>query len=183
MDEAQQKQFFWTEGTLEALKPGPLMDAVRFWQDRCGDKFAPSWNVDVLLEIPVTLAPMSNVVDTGDGEPPFTFRFFGTGLVDLHAFELTGKTTDAISPQHFKETCVTQHLITIRRKQPCVFLNEVLTPAGNTYTHTMVRLPFTGDGMTVSQILTAEEHNADAEEVKKVFAVCRPEPVPKRAGC
>jgi len=181
VDEARQVRFFWTEGTLDALKPGALLDAIRFWQNRRGDKFAPAWKVDVLLELPVALAPMSNVIDTGNGTPPFTFRFFGTGLVNLHAFELTGKTTDAILPRGFKESCVAQHLITIERRHPCVFLNEIPTRSGSTYTHTMVRLPFSSDGSSVTQILTVEEHNADAEEVRKVFAVCKPDPLPRRA--
>jgi len=170
MDEAQQTQFYWAERSLEALKPGDLLNAVVIWRRLCRGSVMPEWKADVLLEIPFTLTPLTNVIDTGDGAPPFVYRYFGTALADIHAFELTGKTTDTIAPQSFKEVCVRQHLVTIQRKQPCVFLNEIPSRAGVTYTHTMVRLPFSRDGTNVTQIMTVEEHAEEAEEIKNIVS-------------
>ncbi|MEQ8666733.1 MAG: hypothetical protein RIC16_13515 [Rhodospirillales bacterium] len=164
--------FRWTRVDLDrhAGDSARLSDIHERWQDRRRMADLPQWDISVLESMPDATIPFVNVIDVNDGVPPFRYRFFGSGLANMHLFELTHQTTDAIEPAGFRRLCEDQHVMTIERRAPVMFINEVPTKVdGLAMSHLMLRLPYSDDGSRVTQILTVEDVLGKPEEVWERF--------------
>jgi len=128
----------------------------------------PTWSGTEIENLPAEVVPYANVIDVGDGKPPFPYRFFGSGLARLHTFELTNKTTNAIDPEGFRNLCVDQHLMVIEGRRPMAFLNEIPTQTEGLYrTHVILRLPYCDIGERVTNVLTVEESERPPDQTWK----------------
>ncbi len=142
-----------------------LCAAIDHWNAIRGSLFAPKWDVSILSGLHNALVPYCNVIDTAPAEPPFSYRFFGTGLARMHTFELTNKTTDSVEPEGFRNLCLDQYRMVIEHKAPLVFHNMIPARTAELFRpYTMVRLPLSDDGTRVSNILTVEEARDNPHE-------------------
>ena len=147
-----------------------LARVYRRWQEDRSAADMPRWQISLLETMPAETLPFVNVIDVNGGQPPFRYRFFGSGLANMHLFELTNRTTSAIEPPGFRFLCEDEHLMTIESREPMLFVNEVPTKAENlSMSHLMLRLPYSGDGRSVSHVLTVEETLGEPAEVWERF--------------
>ena len=120
--------------------------------------------------LPSKLLSFCTVADTGNGEPPFLYRFFGTGLANMHTFELSRKTTDSIEPEGFRHLCVDQNLMVINEQKPLTFMTKVPTKQPELYrNHLILRLPYSDDENHISQIMTIEETEDAPRDTWELF--------------
>ncbi len=167
--------FAWVKGSIELIDSPGLMEAIDVWRSFMNGNRIPVWRVEILAALPLHMVPYANVVDLGNGVPPFSYRFFGTGLAGMHTFELTGKTTEDIEPEGFRNVCIDQSIITRDAGEPAVFLNSIPTRVDGMFSRqTTLRLPLSNDGETVHHILTVEETSDDPAKTWERFARCRP---------
>lgn len=159
----------WRQTQLSGISFPRLQQAERVWQSWRGDCFAPVFRSDFFLEIPA-LAPMGVVVDTNTEGPPFQFRYFGSELARMHTFELTGKDTNAIEPEGFRELCVGQYQAVLDERRPISFLNDIPTLKDDvTAKHIVLRMPFSEDGTSVTQVVSVEEIDLHPEDMRDIF--------------
>ncbi len=165
LDENRYTPFHWRECDARSILSPQLRAAHDAWQDEAASGDLPVWSIGVLESLPNEILPYANVINTDTGKPPFSYRFFGSGLANLHTFELSAKTTDAIEPAGFRNLCIDQHIRVITEQQPLVFINQIPTRTESVFlNHSMLRMPYSTDGETVSQILTLEEMDQSSNE-------------------
>lgn len=163
--------FRWRQEELSGIPYPRLRDTEKVWQRWRGDCFAPVFKSDFFLDVPPALASMGIAVDVGNGEPPFRFRYFGSALAQMHTFELTGQTTDAIEPVGFRTLCISQYQAVLKARHPIVFMNDIPTTNPRvTAGHVVLRLPFSDDGENVTQVVSVEEIELDPHEMRQVFS-------------
>lgn len=169
--------FIWVRGAIDIIDSEDLLKCLSVWQDFKSDNEIPNWNVEILAALPPHILPFANVVDLGNGIPPFAYRFFGTGLASMHTFELTGNTTEEIEPLGFRNVCIDQSLMTRDKGEPTVFLNSIPTKVEGIFSRqTTLRLPLSDDTGAVRYILTVEETSEDPKKMWERFARCHPTP-------
>ena len=170
MDPQRYHPFTWSQLDVDGLQSDEFLAIVRHWEESRESRDAPVWMSSVLENLSSHLLRFANVIDVNGNEPTFSYRFFGSGLADMHTFELTHKTTDAIEPPGFRNLCVDQHLLTRDARRPLVFLNEVPTKMEGLFRwHLMLRLPYANAEGVVSNIMTIEQSETHPRDTWEFF--------------
>lgn len=137
-------------------------------------RFAPSWRDVELFDLPSRLIPRICVVDVlpDDGPPDgpdFRYRFWGTGVTNLHSYDLTGKSVLDLVPAYYARCIWQQYCAVLEARQPIGFLTEVPKPNGVFTYYAAVRFPLSSDGETVDLIMTAEDYGDERKPLKELF--------------
>jgi hypothetical protein len=142
---------------------------IDYWTAQARGKFAPSWLDIDMLRLPAPLLPLCIVVDLAPDGGPISYRYFGSGVADLHGFELTRRTTDAIEPPELRNHIVSQYRIVERERRPVFFATEISVKDGHRLRHLMLRLPLSDDGDRVTGIMTFEDYASNREELRAYY--------------
>jgi len=162
--------FKWQPIDTEQIDSPILLGVLEGWNKNAGVGGAPTWHGTEIENLPAEIVPYANVIDVGNGQPPFPYRFFGSGLARLHTFELTNKTTDQIDPDGFRKLCVDQHLMIIESRRPMAFLNDIPTQTEGLFrTHVILRLPYCDFRDRVTNVLTIEESERPPDQAWNRF--------------
>lgn len=143
---------------------------IAYWEGKRGDAFAPAWRDISLLDFPLKMIANCNVTDLDPESGVISFRFFGTGLADLHTFELTNRTTDAIEPPAFRDLCIGQYREIVAARAPRIYINEIPVQPGLKRRHIMLRLPLSNNGVHVTNVITFEAFDEHRDELKKYYS-------------
>ena len=154
-----------------ANNPVPEFGAVAaYWERQRGEGLAPAWADIDLMELPAPLLPLCIVVDLAPDGGPISYRYFGSGIADLHGFELTRRTTDAIEPPELRNHIISHYRIVERECRPVFFATEISVKDGHRLRHLMLRLPLSNDGERVTGIMTFEDFADDRRELHKYYS-------------
>lgn len=150
--------------------PFPDLDAMYVhWQRLRAGRFAPARADFDPVEVAPRLLPRILMVDVAGGPPEFTYRHWGTGVVDLHGRDLTGRPVTDLSPKAFADLSYRQYLEVVQSRAPGLYVHQVPGSAGRWYPHAILRLPFSSDGRAVDLVLSVDEYGADKELMKPYF--------------
>lgn len=127
-----------------------------YWNERCGDAFAPSWRDIHLDELDSKTIPYIVVADVKRDPLDFIIRFWGTEHVIRKGFDKTGKSIQE-KPNFRGKVVWNEYLWVVENKQPLaskgiVNLNDFgeMVP----FEQSLVRFPLTDDGINVHQIIS-----------------------------
>lgn len=155
-----------------ALYPD-LVQALTYWQGKRGDRFAPARADIDPLEIP-TLLPRVMLADVewSDGEPvDFLYRLSGTGICDVHGYDLTALNPRALSPTAYGAMVHDHYCLAVRRREPLAHV-LVLQTDRKQRSYARIILPLSADGERVTMLMMVDSEKQNAlHEFLDVIAV------------
>lgn len=144
--------------------------ALRYWNDLRADAFAPGWRDFDLMQIPAALLPYTIVADLHLDQGYVGYRYYGSGMAELHGFELTGKTSNDLQPPGLRAHIVAQYREVAEARRPLLFATDIVVKQGIRMRHLVFRLPLSNDGETVSNVVTFEDVGDHHHDLQKYFA-------------
>lgn len=139
--------------------PLPVFDEIlAYWHACRGERFAPSWTDINLMALPPQVLPFTIVVDIQSPPQPILYRYYGSGIAKNHGFEMTNRTSDDIEPEQLRKHILSQYAIIIEARAPRLFATDIYVKHGLRLQDLVLRLPLSGDGETVTNVITVEQH-------------------------
>ena len=100
-----------------------------------------------------------------------TYRFFGTALVRAHGVDLTGRSPLDMEPPDMGRSFFDQYSEVVERREPLLYTSFLHERGGRpAIAETALRLPFSADGETVTQVVNFADLRKDFAAAKKHFA-------------
>jgi len=154
-----------------ADNPVPVFnEVVRYWEQQRGSAFAPPWSAINLLDFTPELLPYCIVVDLHETDDRVSYRYFGSGIAQLHGFELTNRTSDAIEPPALREHIVSQYRSVVEARKPQFIATELVVKDGLKLQHLLLRLPLSDDGRAVTNVITFENFGDHRKELHEYYS-------------
>ena len=172
------------EVSLKELESDGCQRIFEFWNARRGDSFAPRWRDFPLIELPPDCVPYVHVLDVlpSEPEPVLRFRFWGTGLVEMFRMERTGQILtephERMLNDGRRRAVADDCARVIESRQPMAFLwdGSSVRDIGYSMVLPSIRLPISGDGETVSQIVTfLDLRSVDRQHWQHMFESAHPQ--------
>jgi len=156
--------------------PKVLKDVVEYWRALKGDRFAPTWAEIDMMRLPMELLPTTVVVDCVEdvGGPNYRYRYYGSGLRNIHNVELTGKTPDDLPVPQLSQVIKTEFRQVQQSRTPLYALYGFYEDHENNLEDgflNVVRLPVSNDGKTVSHILSVNRYMMHDLRLNKMFKI------------
>ena len=141
----------------------------RYWARCRGNAFAPAWGDFRLIELPPNIIPFVRVADVIDGGRDFRYRFWGTGLGAVRAFDRTGvRLSEIHSPR--TPTALAEYRRIVETKIGFAVVYDAHSVEGRPSLHApCVRLPLSSDGAAVDKIICYTDFDTDAEAWRRFF--------------
>lgn len=129
----------------------------------------PRWQDFDWMEIPVQAIPCCGVVDVVGGDDEFVYRFWGTQHVGMHDQELTHRPVRDMTPSAVRDNVLNQYRLVRDSGRPRLFASVYKSRISNIAAREFsLRLPFSDDGQTITQIFALSDINEDFEFARKV---------------
>lgn len=132
-----------------------LMAVHAYWDKVRGQNFAPSLAEFSLLGLPADVIPFVSLVDFRAQPFDYRFRFYGTKLVEVSGMELTGKWYNADRVEGFGFANAQTFPAMIESRRPVASRTVWLSRKSIKYVSTILRLPLSEDGETVTNGVAA----------------------------
>jgi hypothetical protein len=153
-----------------AANPLPnLRVMLEHWRGLCGVRFAPARDAFDPIAVPAHILPNIMMVDVRNDPRDFTYRYWGTGAVDLHGADLTGRSVREIKPAAFAEMIWQQYEDVVETKAPGLYLHKVPVKYGSLRPHAILRLPFSSDGKAVDITMSVDDYCGAKSDLKEFF--------------
>ncbi len=151
--------------------PDPEFQVViDYWNGKKERDFAPPWESIDLMDFPPAILPNCIIVDIHKPFINSTYRFFGTGLVNLHGFELTKRTIGEIEPHPLRIHIIEQYEIICKLRKPLIFATEFIGRSGQIIRDLMLRLPLSNDSLEVTNIISFESFGDYSLDLQDIYA-------------
>jgi len=133
-----------------------LLDQVwQYWRDRGGEKLDCTWQKTNLEQLPPHIIPYTMVIDCFPNIDDNVFRFWGSGMTQIHGKDMTGENPYVITPKDLA--------LTLRKTHQSLYDNPTASAsvfgfqhaAGFNHIHTSLRLPLSNDGKKLDHILVS----------------------------
>ena len=131
----------------------PLTLVLDHWRARGGEDLACSWKLFEIQKLPPQVLPTTLVIDTYDDMSKNRFRYWGSRMTDIHGEDMTGKCPYDMSPRDFAEDLREQHREIRDGRKATADVLGFNHERGFIQAHSILRLPLSNDGKTVSQIV------------------------------
>ena len=146
-----------------------LADIHDYWQQKRGDRIAPSWSDIDLMDFPAKAISRVCVVNVDPDTTDFTYRFWGTAITGMHHYDLTGKSVLNLKPAEYAETIYQQYKTVYDSKELRAFLTEIPLASGLFAYYAVIRLPLSSNGQDIDMILSVEDHGSEREQLREAF--------------
>ncbi len=152
--------------------PSPAFQTViDYWDSKCGEKFAPSWDSIDLMDLPPEILPNCMVVDIKDPIIETRYRFFGTGIVQLIGAEMTRQTLADIKSEAKLDHIINQYQHVVNARKPVIFLAAYMGQSGQKLCDLMLRLPLPDDMERVSNVISFEDFGDYSHDLQELYSV------------
>tara|TARA_R110000868_G_scaffold404811_1_gene683393 strand:- start:40099 stop:40605 length:507 start_codon:yes stop_codon:yes gene_type:complete len=141
----------------------------RLWEKAKGDEFAPPWNAIDLMQFPAPAIPRVCVVDVQHSPLDFTYRYWGTGITQMHNLDATKQSIKTVPPPHYAEVLFKQYELVFSSQEPMTYACQFEDDNGLERQYVVRRHPLSDDGLTVTDVLSMEEYGESREELRKLF--------------
>lgn len=153
-----------------AANPFPKLQVMlEHWRGLCDGRIAPARGAFDPIAVPVQILPDIMMVDVRNDPRDFTYRYWGTGVVDLHGADLTGRSIREIKPPAFAKMIWKQYEDVVETKAPGLYLHKVPIKHGALQAHATLRLPFSSDGEAVDIVMSVDEYCDAKSDLKEFF--------------
>lgn len=163
------------------------LDALRYWNERRGDRFAPAWTDLSLMDFPPRVIPMISVTDIIAEPLSSTYRFWGTKLTDIHGADFSGKSPALVPPVALGIANTGGCGRLVGDRAPHLEVKEFRNMNGILGRALVLRMPLSDDGATVNHGLNvyyfepARSDQPMADFFQQVFDKLRDRPPPDMA--
>lgn len=130
----------------------PFTEVFAYWLSKRGDAWAPRLSDFRLDDLPPRVVPWSVLVDVGDREGDFLYRFWGTERRNLIGYELTGKSLSDIPDAFMRNGNVREYKHVVATRMPLLCQTPVTTSTGREAVFETMRLPLSQNGVSVTHI-------------------------------
>jgi hypothetical protein len=143
---------------LDDIASPELSGALRYWSERRGDAFAPPWSSFNLLDFSYAQLRFCIIVDLDAEGAPSHYRYFGSGIAEVHGFDLTRKTPDAIPDDTLRAHVLRQYRLITERRAPQLMASRMVLKNDRQVQRLILRLPLSDDGAAVTKVASFEAH-------------------------
>lgn len=140
----------------------PLTDVLDHWRARGGEDLACPWSQFEMHFLPPRVLPTTLVIDVFDDVNANKYRFWGSKMTLIHGKDMTGRSPYDLSPRELAEDLRKQHLEIRENRTACAHVLGFALESGLTQTHTILRLPLSDDGRSVSHIVGVVWYSPEA---------------------
>ncbi len=129
-----------------------LVDLLRYWQRKRGDRLMPQRSDIEPLELGSHLSRLHFIEVEYD---PFRLRYrlIGTATTDILGRDMTGRYFDEIYPPHILADAMTAYIWVCENKMPLRLYGNAIYADKSMYNFEDVNLPLSNDGVRVNMIL------------------------------
>lgn len=131
--------------------------ALDYWSTKRGGRFAPSRGdidpTEITAILPrILLADVTR--DAGDGVA-FRYRLSGTGIGEVHGFELTGKSPLDLQPPQYGRLVESHYREAVEARGPLVHVIALQTDK-KARSYARIVLPLSNDGESVNMLMIVD---------------------------
>ncbi len=105
------------------------------------------------------------VVDVADPIDDSRYRYWGSGMTDVHGRDMTGKCPYDLRPPNVGAQIKLDHTATVTTRKPTANVYGFMTERGFMEAQSVLRLPLSDDGERVTKIVICIAHNDDARKM------------------
>ena len=140
-----------------------LVRALDYWRSKRGTRFAPSREAIEPTEITDFLARVMLVdVEQGeDGEIDFQYRLSGTGICDVHGYDLTALRPRDLSPPDYGALVHEQYCNAVERRAPLAHVLALQTKTKQR-SYARIILPISADGQSVTMLMVVDSEKQNS---------------------
>ena len=129
----------------------------------------PRWRDFDWMQIPLYMIFCCGVVDVVGGDDEFVYRFWGTQHMSMHRQEMTNRSIHEMRPSAVRDVILDQYRIVRDAAQPRLFTSTYRSRMASTVAREYsLRLPFSDDGKTVTQIFALSDILRDFNKARKI---------------
>lgn len=151
---------------------GPLESVFRQWNDLRAGKTAPTWSEFSLVNLPPKSLPWTVVVEPVPDHDDFRIRFWGTERSRLQG-EQTGNLVSSLSPPELAEKLLSEYREVRDAQSPMLYATDATNDRVSIH-FTMMRLPISDDGRSVTRILSMIDYNRIDGSLYDFYDTTRP---------
>lgn len=156
-----------------ALYPD-LRQALEYWESKRGDRFAPAREDIDPSEIAALLSRvmLADVEQKEDGALDFLYRLSGTGICDVHGYNLATLRPRELSPPAYGQLVHDHYCSAVERRAPLAHVLALRTDAKQrSYARIILPLSADGEKVTMLMMVDSEKQNSMREflEVIRVY--------------
>ena len=140
-----------------------LRFALGYWTRKRGARFAPSRGDIDPAEIPSILprVMLADVVRDNTGRVDFRFRLSGTGICDVHGYNLTTLRPSELSPEPYGRLIDAHYREAVGRRSPMAHI-LVLNTNRKSRSYARLILPLSADGETVDMLMMVDSETQNS---------------------
>jgi len=152
-----------------------LTECYQIWNEKRGDRFAPSWRELDFFAFPVNMIPYCYLVDvrrSPGGWIDFRYRFVGAAVSAIEGRNYTDKSVDDLQPPELGPEVRIQFEAFIKNAKPVFFMIQEMGMAPlkkGKQIYGGLRLPLSSDGLTIDQFIVFSHFERDPKEIKIYF--------------
>ena len=145
-----------------ALYPD-LAEAHGYWQGKCNGRLAPTRQDIDPTDIPALLPRvMLADVEWRDGVAvDFLYRLSGTGICDVHGYNLTTLRPRDLSPPAYGQMVHAHYVLAVRRREPLAHV-LVLRTNRKQRSYARIILPLSADGERITMLMMVDSAKQNA---------------------
>lgn len=134
----------------DKIESALLLSVLSYWDDKRGEKFAPSLREFQLMDLPPPIIPYMTVIDFLGPDLDFFYRFFGTRMVEIVGRELTGKSLMADGVLEYGVLNARAFPIMIEERNPLCTRTKWVSQKELEFDTVTIRLPLSDNGNDVT---------------------------------
>ncbi len=125
-------------------------DAIAYWDEMRGERWAPAWPDISLMDFSPTVIPMISVTDITPEPLSSVYRFWGTKLTEIHGGDYSGRPPNLVPPKQLGLANTGGCGRLVNDKAPHLEIKEFRNQRGLLGNALVLRLPLSDDGENVN---------------------------------
>ena len=130
-----------------------LADALAYWRDAGGEALRCDWRSFDMMRLPYAVLPTTMVIDVADDMANNRYRFWGSGMTDVHGRDMTDRSPYDLDPPEFGNLLKEQHAAVIDEKAARAMISGFDRREGFHHVHSTLWLPLSDDGTDIHHLV------------------------------
>ena len=156
------------------VKPIPVPEltmALTYWEEKRGDRIAPSWSEISLIDFDLALIPYMNVIDIAENRSDTRYRFWGTGLTTIYGEDYTNRSPESFPSAKLGRNAASGYEKLVEEKVPNCEVREFRQSSGLIGRQIILRLPLSDDGTHINRAIVLHSHEIKDpnQNIKRFF--------------
>lgn len=153
--------------SLASIETHPrLIGLYRYWDSRRGEREMPA-RLDLWPEEMAEFLGYIFLIDVEQSPRRFRFRLIGTEIANSYGVDLTGKYTDAVTPDAYRVLIERHYNQAVDSRRPVVHRMEFSERPGKVHELIRLALPLSDDGVAVNMLVAASVFGPDLRHFRE----------------